>query len=572
MSALQSISSTAPDTPAGVRPAAVPPRRLRDIGASSPCPRESVLALLEEHAQLHPLNRALVMLDGESARAVTYVELAHRVGRLAAWLCARFPEGGERIAIMSESSPAWGILALATIASRNVVVPVDTGVERDTLETLVRRVRPAILACSEKHRETADTLVARGILEGSILPLEHPHLDVTPPAEAAPIGGSSDYRPARGTAVMAFTSGTTATPKAVEIGFHSLVFQIRALTGCFSLRPSDRLLSLLPMHHMLEFTTGFLCPLWAGAQVNYLHSLLPHDALVRMRTLSITRVVTVPAWLTLLKRALEHGARADGTGRPSPSRLRAHARCAFGADFEHFVSGGAPLADELVDFYQAVGAPVIQGYGLTETGPVVSTNTATGSRRGSVGRPLAGTETAISSAGEILVRGPHVATHYRLDDGVVESVADATGWFHTGDLGRLDSDGFLYVTGRSKTTIVLANGKNVQPEEIETRLQACDAVVEAGVIALGDGATERGEEICLVAVPAPDFASACRATNQDFEQAMQQRIRDALAALAPHKRPRRIILRDHPLPRNTAGKLRRPALADWAKNQIGSHS
>ncbi len=154
----------------------------------------------------------------------------------------------------------------------------------------------------------------------------------------------------------------------------------------------------------------------------------------------------------------------------------------------------------------------------------------------------------------------------------MESVADAEGWFHTGDLGRLDADGFLYVTGRAKPTIVLANGKNVQPEEIETRLQLCDAVIETGAIALDDGGSERGEQICLVAVPDPDFVSACRAAGRDIEQTLQRRIREALASLAPYKRPRRVILRDHPLPRTAAGKLRRPELAEWARQLTGSRS
>jgi long-chain acyl-CoA synthetase len=128
------------------------------------------------------------------------------------------------------------------------------------------------------------------------------------------------------------------------------------------------------MHHMLEFTAGFLYPLWSGAQVHYLHSLLPDAAPERIRTLGITRVVTVPAWLALLKRALERSAQDGGAGASRSSRLRTHVRRALGGDFEHFISGGAPLADEVAEFFDTVGTPVIQGYGLNETGPMVATN------------------------------------------------------------------------------------------------------------------------------------------------------------------------------------------------------
>ncbi len=572
MSALQSIASPTTGMVPGGPIGSLRPRRLRHVKASGECPRQTVLALLEEHVQHHPLNRALVMLDGRHAGAVSYVQLAQRVKRVAAWLSARFPDAGESIAILSESSPAWGIVALAILASRNVLVPLDTAMEAEALSATLRRVRPVILFSSTSCYDVANALAGDGAPAGEILCLDESRLDVALPEATVANAGASGYKPAPGTAVIAFTSGTTATPKAVEISFDSLLFQIRALTACFALRPSDRLLSLLPMHHMLELTAGFLCPLWSGAQIHYLHSLLPDDALERIRTLGITRVVTVPAWLALLKRALQRDAHNGGAGASRSSKLRTHARRALGGDFEHFVSGGAPLADEVAEFFDAIGAPVIQGYGLTETGPVVATNTLAASRRRSVGRALTGTEASISEKGEILVQGPHVAGRYRLDGGAAESVADDNGWFHTGDLGRLDADGFLYVTGRIKTTIVLASGKNVQPEEIEACLESCDALADAGIVALGDGNSRRGEEICLVAVPAPRFVDECLAAGADVGPALQSRIHETLACLAPHKRPRHVIIREDALLRTAGGKLRRPELADWAKAQVEQHS
>lgn len=570
MSALQSMAVAASAARAG-RGGPIRPRRLRAIGARGECPRESVLALLEEHAQNHPLNHALVMLDAERAGAVTYLELARRVKRITAWLSTRFPEGGQPVAILSEPSPAWGIVALATIASRNVLVPLDTSMEPDALEAILTRIRPVVLAGSAKRLHATDAYTTIAAHACQRLCFDASRLDVTLPASTAKTARSA-YPATPATAVLAFTSGTTAEPKGVEIGIDNLLFQIRALTRCFALRPSDRLLSLLPMHHMFEFTAGFLCPLWAGAEVHYLPSLLPHDALKSMRTLGITRAVTVPAWLALLKRSLEHSARTAG-GSIQPSwQLRSHARQAFGNDFQHFVCGGAPLADEIADFFDTVGAPVIQGYGLTETSPVVATNTMSECRRGSVGQPLSGTETAISNEGEILVRGPQVAARYQLNAGAAESIADEEGWFHTGDLGHLDSDGFLFVTGRIKTTIVLANGKNVQPEEIEAIVEGCDAVAEAGVVPIGESDSARGEEICLVAVAAPAFRDACLEANDDVAQKLNTRIGESLVCLAGYKRPRRVLLCDQPLPRTASGKLRRPALAAWAQAQSEKRS
>lgn len=562
MSPLDAFSNLSPGLVPPGRAGTARPRCLSAISPRGECPRQSVLALLEEHAQRHPLNHALVMLGAGQDRAVSYVELAQRVKGVATWLTARFPDGGESIAILSESGPAWGILALATIASRNVLVPLDASMERDILGTVLGNIRPAVLFASKSHQDTVKALIADGAPIGEALCLDDSRVNVPlpdPPPEPTPTNG---VKPTPGTAVLAFTSGTTGTPKAVEIGFDALLYQIRALTRRFSLRPSDRLLSLLPMHHMFEFTVGFLSPMWAGAQIHYLDSLLPDDALDSMRTRAITRVVTVPAWLGLLKRTLER--RTAGEEIAAPSQLRSRSRATLGSEFEHFVSGGAPLADEVADFFEALAAPVVQGYGLTETGPVIATNLPGRIRRGSVGRLLEGTRSIVADDGEILVHGPQVARFYRLDTGAAKSVTDGEGWFHTGDRGYIDHDGYLYVTGRIKSTIVLASGKNVQPEEIETCLERCDAVAESGVVGLGDGRSGDGESLCLVAVPAAPFLVACREPGGDVAQVLLGHIRDTLDTLAPYKRPQRVILRDHPLPRTATGKLRRSALAEWA--------
>jgi len=569
MAALSNIQTPSNDVVSTIiDPQALPPRPVaesNDAGATRHAyPRKNVLAILDAHAQQHPLNRALVMAGGGRAGSANYVELAGRVRRLSRALSDRFPRAGARIAILSESCPAWGIMALATLASEHALVPLDTAMEPESLEAALRRLQPQMVVCSRNHARIAGERIARAAPNAEVVHIDPSLADVSlPPAPRC------SAEPGTGTAhaaIIAFTSGTTAAPKAVEISFDNLLFEIHALTACFALRPSDRLLALLPMHHMLELTAGFLCPLWAGAEIHYLSSLVPDDALERIRAQGLTRMVTVPAWLGLLKKTLELDARGHGTLGMPASTLRAHARRALGPDFEHFVCGGAPLGDAIADFFETAGVDVVQGYGLTETSPVVATNTRTGVRRGSVGRPLCGTETTIAANGEILVRGPHVAGTYRLDDGASEALTDSAGWFHTGDLGHLDADGFLYVTGRIKSTIVLANGKNVQPEEIERRLEACEGLAESGVVAV-DGAM-RGDEICLVAVPAQAIEGVDCDSIENRKPALEARIRDLLTSLAPYKRPRHIVLHDRPLPRTAAGKLLRAELARWASEAI----
>ncbi len=168
--------------------------------------------------------------------------------------------------------------------------------------------------------------------------------------------------------------------------------------------------------------------------------------------------------------------------------------------------GGAPLEDEVVRFFARIGVPVYQGYGLTETSPVISTNTPRAHRSGSAGRPLPGVRVKIEAddrwqrEGEILTRGPHVMKSYYKQPELTSRVLDAGGWLHTGDLGRLDRRGYLYITGRKKSLIALASGKKVQPEEVEALLEKSAAVKEVCVVgaAVAGGLKAAGEEACAV--------------------------------------------------------------------------
>jgi acyl-CoA synthetase (AMP-forming)/AMP-acid ligase II len=163
-----------------------------------------------------------------------------------------------------------------------------------------------------------------------------------------------------------------------------------------------------------------------------------------------------------------------------------------------------------------------------------------------------------------------VADRYRLENGHAEPLADDEGWFHTGDLGRLDDQGYLYVDGRVKSTIVLASGKNVQPEEVEACLRERPEVSDVGVTGLGSTRQGNGEEVCAIVVPSLAFTDNCRSAGEDAEQALRCMVTEAACTLAPHKRPKRIVVRHQALPRTAAGKLKRSALPELAADGGGS--
>jgi long-chain acyl-CoA synthetase len=289
-------------------------------------------------------------------------------------------------------------------------------------------------------------------------------------------------------------------------------------------------------------------------------------------------MVVVPLFLELIKSAIRNeAARHSALKRslfavmtrlafllPLPARRRIHAPIyrRFGGRLEYFVCGGAPLGRDTQHFFSSIGLPVYQGYGLAETSPVITTNAPLAARDGSVGKPLPGVEVAISTrdGGEILTRGPHVMRGYFGNSELTASLIDADGWLHTGDIGYLDADGFLYVSGRKKNIIVLGSGKKVQPEELEAVLFDHPDVREGCVIGVPAtrGILKGSEEICAIVVASDGAIRRCAERAEDLELTLRRIIEQRALSLTPFKRPTRIIVCSDPLPRTATRKVRRP--------------
>ena len=248
----------------------------------------------------------------------------------------------------------------------------------------------------------------------------------------------------------------------------------------------------------------------------------------------------------------------------------------FGGRLTEFICGGAPLDPRVAHFFQRLGFSVYQGYGLTETGPVVSMNTPHHNKIGSVGLPLPGVSVRIIrsdphvSDGEILTRGPHVMKGYFRREDLTKDVIDAGGWLHTGDLGHIDTAGYLHITGRLKDLIVLGNGKKVHPEEVEDVLCRGASVKEVSVLGrrAQNGLHKDTEEVWAVVVPRDGQGEDHHATEQIVLRDVEQLSR----TLAPFKRPTRVAVRFEDLPRTTTRKIRRPMIQQWLDSQEGDRS
>jgi long-chain acyl-CoA synthetase len=384
-------------------------------------------------------------------------------------------------------------------------------------------------------------------------------------------------------ATILYTSGTTGLPKGVLLTHENILSNIRSVLSVFEIGPGDVTLSFLPLCHIFERTAGYYTMLQAGAVISYAESVetVPRD-LVQIRP---TIVLGVPRFYEKTRdRVLEAvrdapparrrlfawamrvgGAAADARiagRRPGPLLAARHVladrlvlarlRARTGGRIRFFVSGGAALPPEIARFFWAAGLPILEGYGLSETAPVIAANTFRHVRIGSVGRPVPGVEVRIAADGEILCRGPNVMLGYHeLHEETAAAVRD--GWFHTGDVGHQDEDGFLFITDRKKDLFKITAGKYVAPQPIEGRLQLNRLVGQAVVVG-----SRRKHAAALIV---PERAALEREAREagvhadDFESLLRDPrvlalyegvLREVNASLAAHEKVRRFALLAEP--------------------------
>jgi long-chain acyl-CoA synthetase len=563
-------------------------RPLTDTAAA---PVESILRLLYDRALSHEGRVALSRVRGARCEEeLTYGALSEQSRLLSDALIEQgFPAGG-RLAILSESRPEWAIAFFAAVRAGAVVVPLDPKLSAADLEAILADARPELLLVgsrlAEAGRRAQEADPARRVLRLDRGPGDPSLPSVFDCRARQPQAGRDRTR--SDTALLVYTSGTTGRPKGVCISFGSLLFEVETLCRRVPIDPGDVFLSMLPLSHLLEVTGGLLCVLFRGGEVCYADTLLPSEMAEAMAGRGVSQMVTVPLFLRLLEAEIERAASRAGRARslafraalavapvlPFAWRRRlfrdVHAR--LGGRLRCFVVGGSALDTRTESFFRRLGLEIWQGYGLTECSPVIAVNGPGERRTGSVGRPLPGVEVRIAGAarpgqeGEILTRGPHLMQGYR---GAAEDPVDAEGWLYTGDLGRLDEDGYLYVTGRLKNLIVLANGQKVQPEEVEAALGRSAAIKEACVLPARaqEGLLAGTEEVCAVVVPSEVAMRDHGARPEALQRALAREVEVRTAGLSPHKRPARVVVHPGPLPRSVAHKVRRRPLLEWLAAQ-----
>ncbi|AUS77915.1 long-chain fatty acid--CoA ligase [Actinoalloteichus sp. AHMU CJ021] len=469
---------------------------------------------------------------------VTAAEFAAEVLAAARGLVATGIQPGDRVALMSRTRYEWTLFDFAVWAAGGVVVPVyETSSPEQIRWILSDSGARLVVVESDDHLDRLEEVRADLPQLVSVWRFDDPAAAGDAPAPPSPTaavgvdglvtalvdgGGAVPEAEvhARARAVRAddpatviYTSGTTGRPKGAVLSHRNLLAQARAEMACAPelLRPGNSLLMFLPLAHVLARATSIAA---IHSRTTLGHSPDTRDLMSDLRTFRPTVMVGVPRVFEKIYQGARERARAAGRTRifdlaaetaVAHSRARDRAGVPLGLRLRHAVfdrlvyrrlraapggrclaaiSGGAPLNERLVHFFRGVGLPVLEGYGLTETSAAASVNTFGATRVGSVGRPLPGTTIRVDDSGEILVRGEIVAERY-WNDPEATRTAFGDGWFHTGDLGELDQDGFLRITDRKKDIIVTAAGKNVAPAVLEDRLRAHPLIAEALVVGEG---------------------------------------------------------------------------------------
>jgi long-chain acyl-CoA synthetase len=494
----------------------------------------------------------LVFDDGYRHRAHSYADVGRAARGFAARLAAAGVRQGDKVILWGENRPEWIAAYWGCVISGIVVVPIDYRSSHDFVDRVRRAVEARVIVAGEDVPEAAPAEDARR--EAVVWPLAD--LDWTADGPMPEIAIARDD-----VTQVIFTSGATADPKGVVIRHRNVMANIVPVereilkyrkwgTPFYPLR----FLNLLPLSHMFGQSMATNVPPMITGTVIFTRSFNPHDILRLIKSRRISVLVCVPKILDVLRehilRVAPEAAEAPPPGTSIPARWWRYRRVhrALGLKFWAFVVGAAPLPPDLEEFWRRMGFAVIQGYGLTETAPIVTLNHPFKTSKGSVGTPIAGVEVKIADDGEILVRGENVTTGY-YGETPAQRVLDDEGWLHTGDIGDRDAQGRLFIKGRKKEMIVTPEGLNVFPEDVEQVLNDLAEVEESAVVGVVDGAQERVHAVVRLA-PGGDLDGVVRAANARLQD--HQRIRTA--SVWPFG----------DLPRTDGTrKLKRAAVRDW---------
>lgn len=532
---------------------------------------------------------------GGTYQDISYNAFGESVAAFSSGLRSLGVEKGDRVAILSENRPEWATADFGTLSAGAITVPMFSTLTAPQVRYILKDSGAKIICVStQKQLEKVADIPT---LEQIIL------FDATEDALGGRVisfqalcGAADEHRERQNDitessptqeddiATIIYTSGTTGEPKGVMLTHANFISNVAACKSLVDVGESDVLLSFLPLSHVFERLGGHYVPLFSGAKIAYAESVLTVAA--NMQEIAPTLMLSVPRLYETMHERILRAVRAGsplkqkifhwgvGVGSACSAAIQqgkepsaflqlkariadklvfAKLKAATGGRLRFFISGGAALPQSIAEFFHAAGILILEGYGLTETSPVISMNHPAKWQFGTVGTPVPGVEVRIAEDGEILTRGPHVMKGYFNNPDATDEVVDADGWFHTGDIGIVNADGFVKITDRKKNIIVLSNGKNVAPQPIESELvrspfidqilvlgserKNLAALIVPNLDALKEWADDNG--VATESSPLPVGALCKRA---EVQQLFQGELRERLTDFADFEQVRRFAL------------------------------
>lgn len=557
---------------------------------------DDMRSLVEETAQNYPDSIAISYKDRPSdkeVKKVTFTEWRNDVRSLGTALVSNGLRE-EKVAIVGENTYGWCCSFFAVMAVGSVTVPVDKELPIEDIDGIITTTGcKAVIYGRTAESKVKELLENGGLKTVEILVAVDRATSIdkdilgdkqlTSIAALEEKGGELyqngdnsyyDYKiDVNRLASIVFTSGTTGKGKGVMLSQANIGLDMTL--GMYNFDITRKTLHVLPPHHTFGSTVNYVGHLSQGCEV-YISSGLKHVS-DEIREQQPTHLILVPAFLEVMNRKIWTTARKSGKekllktmmkvsnylrkiGIDLRKQLFASVLSAFGGKLELVICGGAKLDEEIIKTFDSLGITILNGYGITECAPLISANRNKYRKPGSVGTPILACRVKIDNPdengeGEICIKGPNVMLGYYNNPEATAEVFDKDGFFHTGDYGRLDEEGWIYITGRKKNLIILSNGKNVYPEEIEADLQKIEGVSEVVVYA-GESKVQK-DKITIVAeiFPDADFLADKGITNP--QKYFEDQVKLINAQLPPYKAVKRVKLRDVEFPKNTSRKITR---------------
>ena len=504
----------------------------------------------------------------------------------------------KRIAVIGEKRYEWELAYLSVVCGTGTVVPLDKSLPANELEELVERSEVEAIFYSKKYEEIVEKIkyseknkLKHLISMDSDIHKEgiYSQKELIEKGKEFVEAGHRSFIDAKinpeEMSIMLFTSGTTSKSKVVALSHKNMVSNVMDFASVLDIDSSDRILSFLPLHHVFECTVGMLYSLYIGAQRSFCEGI--RHIVENLNEYQITFASFVPAIYESMHKTIIKNLEKEGKLEAVRKLMEANKdktmaekkeifkdiHNVFGGQIKLFVSGAAALEKEVEEDFRAWGVNLCQGYGLTETSPVIGVETNENFRVGSIGKPLPHIQAKIEDAneegmGELVVKGPNVMLGYYNDEEATKEVLE-DGWFRTGDLAKIDEDGYIFICGRKKSVIVLKNGKNIFPEEMEALVNKIEGVKESFIF--GKQQSDDKDDIKInvkIIFDREIMQEAYKVTTDDeIYKVLAEKVKEVNQIMPKYKAIRGILISEEPLLKTTTSKIKRQANLEIIENE-----